>query len=509
MLKSKHRWQLFGIISLYVFLITLPYLFAWGAGGETHVFNGLLINPIDGNSYLAKMRQGFNGAWSFNLPYSYEPGEGAYIMMLYLLLGHIARLLHIPLALTFHLARLISAVFMALSLERLCRRVFPERGRWLALTLALFGSGLGWLAVIFGQFTSDLWVVEAYPFLAGYATPHFALGMALQLWLLGAVVAEERDWGMWLKLALAGLGLSLLSPFAVVVIATVGGGLLVWRITKREAWRGLFVRLLVIGVSSTPAMVYDLWVSQTHPVLKVWHAQNLTVSPPWWDLLLALSPALLLAVYGARLALKGKNKTGQMLAMWLVVCLVLVYLPFSLQRRFLHGLYVAIALLAVRAIVHIVERWPRWRILLPGSVVVLSVLTNVVVLLSGVYGANTLDPSLYITKAESRAFAWIEENTADQALVLAAPDTGLVLPVYTQARVLYGHPFETVQAEEMEDLVVAFYGGSVSAAEVMGSYPVRYVFYGPRERQLGRPDWLSGETPVYDQDGVQIYKAAP
>ena len=56
-----------------------PYLWAWAAAGEAHVFGGLLFNPIDGNTYLAKAYQGFEGDWRFRLPYTAEPGGGAYI----------------------------------------------------------------------------------------------------------------------------------------------------------------------------------------------------------------------------------------------------------------------------------------------------------------------------------------------------------------------------------------------------------------------------------------------
>ena len=62
------------------------------AGGDTHVFGGFLLNPLDGNSYLAKMQQGASGSWRFTLPFTPEPGEGAYLFLFYLALGHLCRL---------------------------------------------------------------------------------------------------------------------------------------------------------------------------------------------------------------------------------------------------------------------------------------------------------------------------------------------------------------------------------------------------------------------------------
>ncbi len=44
----------------------LPYLVAWLATPPGHQFVGLVINPLDGNSYLAKIREGWAGSWQFH-----------------------------------------------------------------------------------------------------------------------------------------------------------------------------------------------------------------------------------------------------------------------------------------------------------------------------------------------------------------------------------------------------------------------------------------------------------
>jgi hypothetical protein len=505
---KREHWILLTIIFVYLILVTAPYLYAWLAAGEGHVFSGLLINLQDGNSYLAKMRQGYNGSWSLKLPYTYAPGEGSYIMMFYLLLGHIARLLNWSLVFTYHFARVVGAVVLLLALYKLCKWIFPRQGdRWLAFILAAFGSGMGWLAALFGQFTTDLWVAEAYPFLAGYATPHFAFGQALQITLFIYLWDYKPGWRSFLFLALASLALALISPFAIMVTGAVGIGLMAWETAQKRDWQPVFDRLVTIGLFSGPVLFYDFWLSKSHPVLSLWHAQNLTVSPALWDLLLSLSPALPLAFWGLWLVLQRERNSGQALGVWLVVCLLLVYFPFSLQRRFLHGLYIPVALLAVIALVNLGKN--RVRTLLTGVVLVFSLTTNLVVLLSAVFGVRTLDNSLYLSRGEYLALEWLNENTPAGALLLAAPDTGLFVPVYTSDRVLYGHPYETVHAGEMERLVTGFYTNEIDNGEVLAEYPVEYIFYGPREKQLGEPKWLTGKSPVYDRFGVQIFAVKP
>src|SRR4030066_298815 len=71
----------FLITGVFFILITLPYLWAAQAAGQDFDFGGMLLNPMDGNSYLAKMYQGWQGNWQFRLPFTADPGEGAYFFL--------------------------------------------------------------------------------------------------------------------------------------------------------------------------------------------------------------------------------------------------------------------------------------------------------------------------------------------------------------------------------------------------------------------------------------------
>src|SRR5688572_29889563 len=105
----RHHVSVLLLSSLFLLLQALPFVSAQASSDSAHEFGGFLLNPTDGFSYLAKMRQGYDGAWSFTLPYTAEPGQGAAINMYYLLLGHVARGLGWSLVLTFHAARLLGA----------------------------------------------------------------------------------------------------------------------------------------------------------------------------------------------------------------------------------------------------------------------------------------------------------------------------------------------------------------------------------------------------------------
>jgi hypothetical protein len=187
---------------------------------------------------------------------------------------------------------------------------------------------------------------------------------------------------------------------------------------------------------------------------------------------------------------------------------MLIYLPVSLQRRFMMGLFVPLACLAGYAFAGLTPSLGKRIGMLSAVVLVLSVLTNLLLLLVAQHGIQTRDPLLYLTRGEAQALDWIEAHTPPDALILASPQTGLLIPAHTGRHVLYGHPYETVNAQPEELAVSQFFTheDAAQAAEFMQRRGVDYVFYGPRERQLGELPELEPLQLVYSMSGVEIYQ---
>lgn len=480
-------------------MVSFPYLLAWRTAGSEYVFGGFLFNPIDGYSYLAKMRQGWDGAWRFVLPFSAQPGSGAYIYLFYILLGHIARLTSLSLQLTFHLARLVSALFMIWSLRRFIQRVLPGAGsRGIALLLVAFGSGMGWLGLVGGLFTSDLWVSEAYPFLSAYNNPHFSLSLGLMVWMVTPLVQpdtlskqarDRQNWYSGWGFGLAALILAELSPFGSVLAFLVCAVLAAWDFVERRT--GAFssewlLRAVWIGLGCSPILLYTWTAVQADPILAEWNAQNLTPSPAWWDVMIALSPALPVAILGAWQAVKYRSREARPAVIWGLLALVLVYLPFGLQRRFLIGIFIPLAILAVMA----VQQWQRKSkagLLVLPVLVVLSLPSNLVVLLAGWQGISSRDARIFLSAEEIDALRWIETNTENNALIIAGPESGLFIPGWTGRRVIYGHPFETVDSQAEKMLVEEYYSGEMSPQEswkMLQQREIDYIYRGPREQSI-------------------------
>jgi hypothetical protein len=530
------------IVLLVLLLISVPYLTAWVAAGTGHTFGGFLLNPYDGNSYLAKMYEGWRGEWRFTLAYTATPSRGAYLFTFYILLGHLARLFGLPLTGVFHGARLLGAALLLWVLWQFLQNLNPQgKHNRMIYALTCLGLGMGWLVFPFGVVTSDFWVSEAYPFLSAYSNPHFVLSLALLVWILTIRPAVPdmpppgrlKIWGGAAIAVAASAVMGSMSPFAVVVgLAILGMVVLVkildsWLSIRRSqagyaemvsslradrSFRVILVRLLCLFLGGVPVVFYAVSAMSFDPLLAAWNAQNLTPSPPFWDLLLSFSPALLLASLGLAQIWRRKEVQIQIAGVWAVLALVMVYLPFGLQRRFLIGLAVPLAALAGFGLEWIENRIGRRVRSVTIAALVLTFPTLLLVLMAGQFGALAHDPFLYLTKGETQAFSWIETNTAPDALLLAAPQTGLFIPAHTGRRVLYGHPFETVEAETEKAAVTYFFTNSAAnlptAKDFLEQHKIDYVFYGPREQLLGQMPILAELTQVYSQAGVTIYRVA-
>ena len=103
-------WRLPILTGLVLAIVTaVPYVYGYAVQPHGQVFMGFFFLGDDANTYLAKMRQGWEGAWAWTNRYTTETSPSAYLFMFWILLGHAAALLHLPLIAVFHLARVAAA----------------------------------------------------------------------------------------------------------------------------------------------------------------------------------------------------------------------------------------------------------------------------------------------------------------------------------------------------------------------------------------------------------------
>lgn len=515
----------------FLILITGPYLWAYLTTGSDHFFGGFLFNPIDGNSYLAKMYQGWLGSWRFTLPYSPQSGEGAYLFLFYLALGHLSRVTGYSLHFVFHMMRLLGALILLIVLWNFYSQVSPTRiAARMAFLFALFGSGLGWFVSFFGILSADLWVAEGFPFLSAYANPHFPLGMSILIMVLTPRRESGQDRNsifdkkFGLILVIMGLLLANLLPFGIVLAVVILAVMSIWESWERvnsknklpqDKQLGIlqliystvnFRKLILLSVGGIPVLLYQVWVTQSDPMLAIWSAQNLTISPPIWDLLISFAPVLLFGIPGAWFVWRKGESAQRILIVWSIVGILLIYIPWGLQRRFLLGYMVPLAGLAGLGLDHLFSHQKRIKIAMLSVVIMMALPTNLLILVGGIGAIQSHESMFYLSKDEKISLDWLESNSPDDALVLASPQMGLFIPAYTGRRVLYGHPFETVNADVMEAKVEHFFQGMIKDNEISTLSDVDYLFYGPREREYGGHLLGAGMKVVFQFGNTEIYE---
>src|SRR4030088_359350 len=85
---SLGDWRIPLITGLVLAVVTaVPYVFAYVVQPHDQVFLGFFYLGDDANTYLAKMRQGWEGAWSWQNRYTTESSQTAYLFMFWLALG--------------------------------------------------------------------------------------------------------------------------------------------------------------------------------------------------------------------------------------------------------------------------------------------------------------------------------------------------------------------------------------------------------------------------------------
>ncbi len=503
-MRNRDRWVAAVLAVAIALALLVPVWVATRLAPAGTTFAGFLLNPIDGFSYLAKMRQGWEGSWSFRLPYAPEPGAGAFLFAYYLLLGHVARVLGASLVVTWHAARTVAAAAMFFACYRFLEEFIADRAsRWAAYALCLVGAGWGWLGIPFGFVASDLSIPETTPFLSAHANAHFPIATACVLLAGVGILGAHAGSRQWIVGMLAvGAVLALVLPFVLLpVVAVLLIGIVVISVQDRRAGARSPAARRLAGLGAflagaAPPAVYGVWLLWTRPDLAAWNAQNQTPSPAVGAYLLGFAPLLLLATFAVIGNREQRRVIGLLLA-WVLVQSALLYAPLALQRRLSLGLYVPLAALAAFGLAAL----PRtaWRRPLTILALASAIPSNLIVLAAGLGGVARAEPLMIRSVDESCAVTWLAANAEPDSLILAGETAGNRIPAFANVRVVYGHPFETPNADEELAQVKWLFGASTDLAEaspVLESRGVDFVYFGPEEKALGPAAWPEELTTV-------------
>ncbi|HET7376191.1 MAG TPA: hypothetical protein VFK30_05755, partial [Anaerolineae bacterium] len=429
----------------------------------------------------------------------------AYLFTFFIALGHFARIFNLPLLALFQLVRILGGFSLLwLIYELAARLIVPIDRRRRMWWLVALSSGLGWLAALLGHSQSaDLAIPESNTFYSLIANMHFALAAAIMIAIfIGVLGARKFSGRRVLALSLLSLGLAVIQPFAPFAVYLILGValFLIWR-RDRIFPRTQFSLTFIAGLITAPLLLYIYLATQSDPTLQQWSIQNQTPSPPLIDYVIGYGLLSLLAIPGLRSAWQRRSNWDILLIVWIIVTLPLLYAPIPLQRRLSLGLHIPIALLAAYGIDQLFQ--PK---LLKRLLIATTYLTSFFLIVGFIGNAVKHDPRIYLTSNEVAALNWLQSNAQPNSIILASPELSAFIPAFTDQRVVYGHPYETINAEQRKQQVTEFYGGQLGSA-LLTADSVAYVIVGPRERALGTID--PNQLPlrlVFNMGDVNVYQ---
>ena len=508
------EWRLPLLLGAVLAVVTaIPYLYAYAVQPSGHVFMGFFYLGDDANTYLAKMRQGWEGSWSWQNRYTTEPSPTAYLFMFWIVLGHVAAVTNLPLIAVFHLAR-VAAAFALMATAWLLIRHFIEEpsARRFALFFCAIGLGMGYVIqafghpVIFGNRTDTLdWrMPELTAFYSVLALPHFAwsgvfaaLGVALTLKAI-----QRGSLVLGLLAGLAWLGQASIHPQMPILMGGATGLALLLRPASPRGWAAAALAFAI----PAPYILYSYLAFVGNPEVQRWtfHSKN-ALPPESVSLFFAIAPQLLLALTGLSAALRRRTREDLFLLAWLVLLAVILYLPNpagDLRRRFLDGLYLPLVVLGARGLYEAILprlRSIRARRLIPFSYVAFAAVGSAFLVLAPL--AVAAEPQYTVTTAEYDGLRWL--GTQPGGRVLAMPGVGLYIPAYSSDTVYVGHYDETFDYARKTQTALPLLTGQADIEQFINANDIRYVVW---TVDLQTPPPAALGPPAYDTPNFKIWR---
>lgn len=535
---------------------SFPYLVLWILAPEGATYTGALFSPVDTYRYYDVMLHAHEGAWTFVNYFTYVRQGPIAIFTLYTLLGKLipGSAGSLGLALMFHLARLAFSFLFIQQAWKLFGETFPGRAaRRTGMIFLLFTSGmgvatfalaLGGVHLIHEAQPWDLFYQESSSAFGMLSSPHFAAVLLLltvfSRALLRVMSGRSCCWAATAVGAFCAAAMVTIHTEKVGVVAVTAVLYLGWvgcfrRPSPRTYARQALQVALMIG-AAVPYAAYAYSLTVNHPTIRDILQQGTppTVADPVVYYLLGLGIPGLCALWGLPRLLRHPSRAqpGEVLLWSMVVGgVVLLIVPWQTIQHRGEGLQIAIAGLAGRELVHSIlpRLWRlrglraggvrrlggfshrRLRLLSINLVLILSSTSVMALTIGGTRAGAALAEQLYLNRDDPAALAWLREHASSSDVVAAAPNSLPFIAAFSGTRAVWGDFAYTPNYDAEGSRLAAFLTGTEPSRPYLSLRHVRWVYFGPREKEHsglnpGSLEFLAaayrvGETVIYRVDG--------
>ncbi len=480
---------------------------------EGYIATGFVAGGCDYETFIAKMKWGSEGHWSYNNRFTGEITQPAPIYHFYLFLGHLAGWIGIKLPWMYHLVRSFLAAFSFVYLYKFLRKHVPVNP-FIALILTVFASG-GYLSVLddvfntgFNSGNTDLFL-QGRVWLAYICYPHYCLEFLGVLLLLDSYLSARS----WMALT-GGIIISLVHPFLLGLFCPV---ILISSVFRKD-YKQALMSCSFASLGSLPILIPLSQAIKEVEWLKIWRNQTrLTVLPFWNYYILGYGLTGIAGWYGfVKWVTSGDRKKNMYLwAAWMVVAMLLSYTaPLPNKREYAFFFSVPIGIFAAPWIekgICFFKKSTSKLCQLAGPVLVMivciwqSIAVYSEALIS--YTPTTISGCSYISPEYQQVFKIIEADGADR-VVLSEYWYGNMVPVFTKSRPYVGHLCETQNFKEKKQISEDFLIGRLGKAqmeEVLKNNKITWIVLNKdtmKDSTLVQKLW----TPVFNGQEVILWK---
>ena len=560
---SRSEWIFLVVVSgVLLVAINANYVYGFLQSNDEYRFAGFLVNTYDQMTYLSHMEYARDGNFLLTILYTSEEVPPRIVNFFFPLMGYFS--LFASKLFVYHLARNILAIMLVFLLYFFLGYFFRRSlHKKIVLLFLLFTAGWGvyMLAVaplishqLFGDvapFTAyiDLMMPEAHLFSSLYVFPHFVAALILNLLVyifIFEYLKTEKRKAIFLA-ALTAFILGFVHLYEMITIyAVLTSFLLVrWHQTKNFK-KYIFNFFPLYGISLIP-MLYQFWMILYYKESYGALGKTILLSPPFAALFMSFGIFSVFVLcffivffktgrsiqnmYEKQLAgYPGQyNEIWTFLLFWILLNVILMYLPLPPQRRFIQGLQIPIVILGSMTLFYLfipfIARWSgRWvnlinqkKVLLGiAGIILLSHLASPVWMLSIDYNSlANYKPYLYqkwnyyyISTKIYQGLSYIKDADI-QGTILSNKTVGNWIPSFNANRVYQGHTSQTFdrlnKQKDWEEFLTQE-GSSEQKHEFLKKHNIAYVVYVGDEIDYAvfkNPQYLE---LVHRSEEVEMYK---
>ncbi len=543
-----HHAQLLWIIGLSLLLYVCAYFPVfrnYQRVSTDRFYFGSEEFPIDQIGNMAYVRQGYLGDTFATFNYSIFLGRHPSIVKFeYIIIGHIARFLHIDPIIGFRLSQLTLSVCYLFVVYLLIRsNIRSEYARIMAYAFVLFGTGIVFPWEIFTFTEGAIYDVGVFVRMM-LAQPHYLLGGIcglLSVFMLSRAL-DAHGKHIWYMGALI-LGICTAFFYAPTMVCIVSGFplYLIFRIVSRYhvtkrihiPWQevgmlGMYAIIIAVPIVYVRYIVSTYWQDLNTAKMELLNPFTLSVT----QYLAVLGVPYILAVLSIPTVIRSGSPLLLFFASWVIMhpvgeFLLSKYMHLNMIRYLITPYFVVFGILSgslVERIEEYIKRTSQTHISIKHLTVLLILFVFAVSSITYIKSfkratncfcqRDMLDFG-YPKKTNIEAIEWLAKNTKATDVVLSGYHAGMLIPAFSGNRVytswwyfLIGPPeFSTVV-----DSLAAFYRQGVPPDEAyafLKKTGISYVFYSQEEHGLNPVVWgldYPFLKEVYNRADVTIYK---